>query len=113
MSGRLLAIGNQFLKDLALLRNGPQLAERTLHVARIGNVDAQYAMGLNCAEGRVVLLDPVKACAWLMDTELQGDRDAVILCNIVGSQLTDEEFESGKHCAAAYEKLTRSSTGSH
>ncbi len=108
-----MTLQNNFLKDLVLLRNDPQLAERILHEARTGNVDVQYAMGLICAEGRGVPIDLVKAYAWLTVAVLQGDRDAVILRNIVGSQLTDEEFEAGKRCAADYEKLTRSSTDSH
>jgi uncharacterized protein len=100
---------NDFLKDLILLRNDPELAERVLHEARSGNVDAQYAMGMIFAEGRGVPLDLVKAFAWLTVAVLQGDRDAVTLRNIVGSQMSDEEFEAGKCCAADYEAMLRHS----
>lgn len=98
---------NDFLKELILLRNDPELAERVLQEARRGNVDAQYAMGLIFAEGRGVPLDLVKAYAWLTVAVLRGDRDAVTLRNIVGSQMSDAEFAAGKCCAAEYETLLK------
>lgn len=98
---------NDFLKELVLLRNDPELAERVLQQAHAGNVDAQYAMGLICAEGRGVPLDLVKAYAWLTLAVLQGDRDAETLRNIVGAEMTDAEFEAGKRCAAEYAQLTQ------
>lgn len=98
---------NDFLRDLILLRNDPQLAERVLQQARAGNVDAQYAMGLICAEGRGIPLDLVKAYAWLTLAVLQGDRDAETLRNIVGAQMSDAEFEAGKRCAADYAQFTQ------
>jgi TPR repeat protein len=98
---------NDFLKHLILLRNDPELAAHVLHEARSGNVDAQYAMGMIFAEGRGVPLDLVKAFAWLTVAVLQGDRDAVTLRNIVGAQMSDEEFEAGKRCAADYEASLR------
>jgi uncharacterized protein len=100
---------NDFLKDLILWRNDPELAERVLQEARRGNVDAQYAMGLIFAEGRGVPLDLVRAYAWLTVAVLRGDRDAVTLRNIVGSQMSDEEFEAGECCAADYETLLKDS----
>jgi len=98
---------NDFLKELVLLRNDPELAERVLQQAHAGNVDAQYAMGLICAEGRGVPLDLVKAYAWLTLAVLQGDRDAETLRNIVGAEMTDAEFEAGKRCAAEDAQLTQ------
>ena len=104
---------NDFLRGLVLLRNDPQLAVRILHEARAGNVDAQYAMGLICAEGRGVPVDLAKAYAWLTAAVLQGDRDAATLRNIVGIQMTDEEYEQGRRYAADYVELTRSAAQSH
>jgi len=104
---------NDFLRGLVLLRNDPQLAERILHEARAGNVDAQYAMGLICAEGRGVPVDLAQAYAWLTVAILQGDRDARTLRNLVGIQMTDAEYEAGKRYAADYVSLTRSASQSH
>jgi TPR repeat protein len=104
---------NDFLRGLVLLRNDPQLAARVLHEARAGNVDAQYAMGLICAEGRGVPVDLAQAFAWLTAAILQGDRDASTLRNIVGSQMTDEEYAAGKRYAAEYVDLTRAASASH
>ena len=104
---------NDFLRGLVLLRNDPQLAERVLLEARAGNVDAQYAMGLICAEGRGVPVDLPQAFAWLTVAILQGDRDARTLRNIVGSQMTDEEYEAGKRYAADYVNLTRNTLEVH
>jgi len=108
-----MAQENDFLRGLVLLRNDPQLAERILHEARAGNVDAQYAMGMICAEGRGVPLDLAQAYAWLTAAVMQGDRDAVTLRNIVGIQMTDEEYEAGKRYAADYVKYTCAAPGSH
>jgi len=104
---------NNFLRGLVLLRNDPQLAEQILQEARAGNVDAQYAMGMICAEGRGVPLDLAQAYAWLTAAIMQGDRDAVTLRNIVGIQMTDEEYETGKRYAVDYVELSRSSSPSH
>ena len=104
---------NDFLRELVLLRNAPQLAERVLPKARAGNVDAQYAMGMICAEGRGVPVDLAQAFAWLTVAILQGDRDARTLRNIVGSQMTDEEYEAGKRYAADYVNLTRNTSEFH
>lgn len=104
---------NNFLKDLVLLRNDPLLAERILQEARNGNVDAQYAMGLIYADGRGMPIDLVKAYAWLTVAVMQGDRDAITLRNVVGAQMSDEEFEAGKRCAADYDRMTRTSSTGH
>ena len=109
----LMSHDNDFLRGLVLLRNDPQLAKRVLHEARAGNVDAQYAMGLICAEGRGVPLDLAQAYAWLTAAILQGDRDARTLRNIVGIQMTDEEYAAGKRYAADYVNLTRNTSESH
>lgn len=93
---------NNFLQDLVLLRNDPEAAERIRRAAWTGNVDAQYAMGLVYAEGRGVAIDLVKAYAWLTVAIMQGDRDADLLRNIVGAQMSDGEFNEGKVCAAHY-----------
>ena len=104
---------NDYLRDLVLLRKDPQLAGRVLQQACAGNVTAQYTMGPILDEGRGVPVDLVKAWAWLTVAVLQGNRAAVTLRNIVGSQLTDAEFEAGKRCAADYEKLPRTASDSH
>ena len=108
-----MSYDNDFLRGLVLLRNDPQLAKRVLHEARAGNVDAQYAMGLICAEGRGVPVDLAQAYAWLTVAILQGDRDAGTLRKIVGIQMTDDEYEAGKRYAADFVNLTRTASKSH
>jgi TPR repeat protein len=87
---------NSYLKDLILLRNDPSKVPAVMEAALRGEVDAQYALGLIYAEGRGVPLDLAQAHYWLSQAIAQGDRDAELLRNIVGSQMTDEEYEAAK-----------------
>lgn len=85
---------NSFLKDLVLLRNDPSKVPPILEAGQRGEVDAQYALGMIYAEGRGVPVDLARAHYWLSKAVEQGDRDAELLRNIVGSQMTDEEYEA-------------------
>jgi uncharacterized protein len=85
---------NNYLKDLVLLRNDPSKVPAILEAAHRGEVDAQYALGLVYAEGRGVAIDLAQAHYWLSLAVRQGDRDAELLRNIVGSQMSDEEYEA-------------------
>jgi TPR repeat protein len=89
-----------FLNDLVLLRNDPAVAARIEVRAREGNPHAQYAMGLILAEGRGVAIDLPRSWAWLTLAVMQGDREAEMLRNIVGIELSDEEYRAGKQLAA-------------
>ena len=82
-----------YLKDLILLRND-SLKLPMIHArAQAGEVDAQYALGLIYAEGRGVQIDLAQAHYWLSLAVAQGDRDADLLRNIVGSQMTEEDYQ--------------------
>ena len=85
---------NGYLKDLILLRNDPAKVGPIREAARRGEVDALYAMGLIYAEGRGVAVDLAQAHYWLSLAIAQGDRDADLLRNIVGSQMSDEEYQA-------------------
>jgi TPR repeat protein len=87
---------NSYLKDLVLLRNDPSTVQRVRDAAARGEVDAFYAMGLIYAEGRGVNIDLAQAHYWLSLAVDRGDRDAELLRNIVGSQMTDDEYEAAK-----------------
>jgi TPR repeat protein len=87
---------NSYLKDLILLRNDPSKVGVVRDAAERGEVDAQYAMGLIYAEGRGVQIDLAQAHYWLSLAVAQGDRDADMLRNIVGSQMTEEEYQASK-----------------
>lgn len=89
-----------YLKDLILLRNDPSKVPLIRELALKGEIDAQYAMGLIYAEGRGVEIDLVQAHYWLSLALDQGDRDAGLLRNIVGSRMTDEEFAAAKRLRA-------------
>lgn len=87
---------NSYLKDLVLLRNDPSVVVRVREAAASGDVDAFYALGLIYAEGRGVNIDLAQAHYWLSLAVDRGDRDADLLRNIVGSQMTDDEYEAAK-----------------
>jgi TPR repeat protein len=89
-----------FLSDLVLLRNDPQVAINVRAEAMKGNPHAQYAMGMICAEGRGVVQDNSASYAWLTLAVLQGDRDAEILRNVVGVELSEAEYQQGKKLAS-------------
>ena len=87
---------NSYLKDLVLLRNDPSKVAAIREAATRGEVDALYAMGLVYAEGRGVPVDLAQAHYWLSLAIEQGDTDAELLRDIVGSQMTDEEYASAR-----------------
>ena len=87
---------NSYLKDLVLLRNDPSKVAVIREAAQRGEVDALYALGLVYAEGRGVAIDLAQSHYWLSLAIDQGDADAELLRNIVGSQMTDEEYASAR-----------------
>jgi uncharacterized protein len=91
---------NSFLKHLILFRNDPSKVGPVRDAALRGEVDAQYALGLIYAEGRGVAIDLAQAHYWLSLAIEQGDKDADMLRNIVGSQMTDEEYAAAKRLRA-------------
>ena len=95
-----------FLKDL-LLANDPALVETVRGEAMLGNPHALYALGLIYAEGRGVQRSLVDAYAWLTVAIMHGDADAELLRNHVAIDMTDEEFDEGKRCAASYQEDIR------
>ena len=80
------------LADLVLLRNDPAVAAEFLQAAINGDVDAQYGMGLIYAEGRGVEQDEARALYWLTRAIEQGDRDAVLLRQVVAVNMTAEQL---------------------
>jgi TPR repeat protein len=91
---------NSYLKHLILLRNDPSKVGPIRDAALRGEVDAQFAMGLIYAEGRGVPVDLAQAHYWLSCAIEQGDRDANQLRNLVGSQMTDEEYAASQRLRA-------------
>lgn len=91
---------NSYLKDLVLLRNDPSKVARIRAAALRREVDAQYAMGLIYAEGRGVDIDLAQAHYWLSLAVAQGDPEARRLRDIVGSQMTDVEYDAAKRLRA-------------
>jgi len=89
-----------YLKDLILLRHDPAKVGLIRAAAERGEVDAQYAMGLIYAEGRGVAIDLAQAHYWLSLAVEQGDRDAERLREVVGCQMTDEEYSAAKRLRA-------------
>jgi TPR repeat protein len=85
---------NGFLKDLVLLRNDPATVLRAREAAARGQVDAYYALGLIYAEGRGVEVDLAQAHYWLSLAIARGDKDAELLRNIVGSQMSEDEYQA-------------------
>jgi TPR repeat protein len=89
-----------YLKDLILLRNDPAKVPLIRDLALRGEMDAQYAMGLIYAEGRGVEIDLAQSHYWLSLAVEQGDRDAALLRNVVGSRMTDAEYAAAKRLRA-------------
>ena len=83
---------SEFLSDLVLLRNDENLLKNILPIAKQGNANAQYAIGLIYAEGRGVKPDKVLACYWLTRAIRQGDKDARLLRDIVMNEMTENEL---------------------
>ena len=102
-----------FLSDLVLLRNDSRIESGIRKEAMAGNPHAQYALGLIYAEGRGVELDLSVAYAWLTLAVMQGDRDAEHLRNIIGCDISDEEFAHGKLMAASLARQIDAPARSH
>jgi len=104
---------NSYMKDLILLRNDPSKVARIREAAGRGEMDAQYAMGLIYAEGRGVEIDLARAHFWLSLAIAQGDTDADQLRNIIGSRMSDAEFEAAKALTVAHRATHATSTTTH
>jgi TPR repeat protein len=89
-----------YLKDLILLRNDPAKVPLIRDLALRGEMDAQYAMGLIYAEGRGVEIDLAQSHYWLSLAVEQGDRDAALQRNVVGSRMSDAEYAAAKRLRA-------------
>ena len=89
------------LSRFSLFRNDPQGAADVIEHALKGDMDAQFAAGLIYAEGRGVTIDRVQSFYWLSKAVEQGDSDAERLRLIVGSQMSDEEYDSAMYLLAA------------
>jgi TPR repeat protein len=89
-----------YLKNFVLLRNDPSKVGVVRDAAERGDMDAQYTLGLIYAEGRGVEIDLAMAHYWLSLAVDQGDRDAEQLRNVVGSQMTDVEYNISKRLRA-------------
>jgi TPR repeat protein len=89
-----------YLKDFILLRNDPAKVPLIRDLALRGEMDAQYAMGLIYAEGRGVEIDLAQSHYWLSLAVEQGDRDAALLRNVVGSRMSDAEYAAAKRLRA-------------
>jgi TPR repeat protein len=104
---------SNYLKDLVLLRNDPSKVAPIRAAAERGEVDALYAMGLIYAEGRGVEIDLAQAHYWLSLAVAKGDRDAERLRGVVGSRMTDEEYEAAKRLRAGAVLSLAPSRGRH
>lgn len=102
-----------FLSELVLLRNDSSIEPDIRKEAMAGNPHAQFALGLIYAEGRGVPLDLSTAYAWLTLAVLQGDREAECLRNIIGCDISDDEFSRGKQLAARLTDLIEDSVSRH
>ena len=91
---------NQYLADLALYRNDPELAKKMAENALQGDRNAQYALGLIYLEGRGVDVNPVESYAWLTAAILQGDEDAFLLRNMVAELMTSNDIVEAEERAA-------------
>lgn len=91
---------NQYLADLALYRNDPELAKSLTENALQGDKNAQYALGLIYIEGRGVDANPIESYAWLTAAILQGDEDAFLLRNMVAELMTSSDVNEAEERAA-------------
>jgi TPR repeat protein len=92
------------LSRFSLFRNDPQAAAEVLEHALQGDVDAQFAAGLVYAEGRGVPVDLVQSFYWFSKAVAQGDADAKRLRVIIGSRMSEEEYQKARHLLAAEAK---------
>ena len=91
---------NQYLADLALYRNDPELAQALTEHALQGDKNAQYALGLIYLEGRGITANPVESYAWLTAAIMQGDEEAFLLRNMVAELLTTSGIDEAEERAA-------------
>ena len=108
--GRRLERGD-YLADIMLWRNDPDLAQHVEKLAREGALNAQYVMGLICAEGRGVEQDEIEAYAWLTVAAENGDADARLLRTVVAANMSAPQVESGCRRAAELQALLSAATG--
>ena len=90
---------NQYLAELALYRNDPELARSLEEFALQGDKNAQYALGLIYAEGRGVHYNPVESYAWLTAAAMQGDSDAVLLRSMMAEVMSPDAIEQAEERA--------------
>ena len=90
---------NQYLAELALYRNDPELARVIEENALQGDKNAQYALGLIYAEGRGVQYNPVESYAWLTAAAMQGDKDALLLRSMIAEIMTEDAIEEAEERA--------------
>ena len=83
---------NQYLANLALYRNDPEMAKVMADNALLGDKNAQYALGLIYFEGRGLKPNPIESYAWLTAAILQGDEDAFLLRNMVVELMTRSDI---------------------
>lgn len=95
-----MANTNQYLADLALYRNDPDLAKALTEYALEGDRNAQYALGLIYIEGRGIQPNPVESYAWLTAAIMQGDEDAFLLRNMVAELMTTKAIDEAEERAA-------------
>ena len=90
---------NQYLAELSLYRNDPELARAIEESALQGDKNAQYALGLIYAEGRGVQYNPVESYAWLTAAALQGDNDALLLRSMIAGIMSEDSIEEAEERA--------------
>ena len=83
----------------ALLRGDPEIVAELLASAERGDVDAQYRVGLICAEGRGVAQDEVSAYYWLNRAVEQGDAAAGMLLQVVAATMTEAQYRQARQLA--------------
>lgn len=81
-----------FLADLVLLRNTPELVTKIMPLAEAGNPHAQYALGLIYAEGRGTKQDNIQAYIWLTRAINNGDQDAILLRDVLLNEMTEVDI---------------------
>jgi TPR repeat protein len=99
------------LHSLSLLRNDPVAAQRLLHDAENGDVDAQYAAGLIYAEGRGVEQNEALSYFWLTLAHEQGDEDAEILRMVVAVNMSDDDYACAKQLLEKHKSAEFHSNG--
>lgn len=81
-----------YLANLMLWTADPEQVAIVTAAAKQGITNAQYALGLMYAEGRGVTPSATEAYYWLSLAWEQGDKDALLLRQIVEADLTLDEI---------------------